>query len=233
MLGLVVVAVVVVGFFAKMKFAGGSEEQESYTPYTVGTMTLRAMVTSAGVAVAQDEAVLSFQKPGQLEEVMVGLGDKVREGQPLMRIKSDDLENAAASAQSALSLAQLRLQQLQEGATDADLAKADGVVASAQAGLTKAENDLKTALDPATDAHMTAAQQAVAMAEANLAAAEAKLNALKDGASDADLAAAQAAVTQAQAKLDQATNGVGQANSAKDSAQGFLQVSRDQLLRYC
>ena len=68
--GALVVALAVAGgaaFFVHMKLAGGSDDTQAYEPYTVGTMTLRAMVTSSGVAVAQDEAVLSFSRPGQLE----------------------------------------------------------------------------------------------------------------------------------------------------------------------
>ena len=42
-----------------------------------------------------------------------------------MSLKSDDLENAAATAASAVALARLQLQKLQEGATDTDLSRAD------------------------------------------------------------------------------------------------------------
>jgi len=229
---LAVIAAIVVsgGLLLRMKLAGGSGEQESYTPYTVGAMTLRAMVTSAGTSVAQNEAVLSFQKPGQLGEILVGLGDEVREGQPLMRLKTDDLENVAASAQSALTLAELQLQKLEEGSTDADISKANGAVATARAALTKAQNDLKVALDPATEARRTAAEQAVALAEANLAAAEAKLDALEEGASDAEYAAAEAAVTQAEAKLSQAQRGADDADSAIGDAQASFQTAA---ISYC
>jgi HlyD family secretion protein len=229
-LAVVLAVAAVAAFFLHLKFAGGSEETASYEPYTVGTMTLRAMVTSSGVAVAQSEAVLSFSRPGQLADILVNLGDEVKEGQPLMRLKADELQNAAATAQSALALTKLQLQKVEEGATDTDLAKAEYAVETAREALTRAQNDLKEALDPATDAKMTAAQQAVAAAEANLAAAQAKLDTLDKGASDADLAAADSAVTQAESKLSQAQRTIDNAESAKNSSQASFQSAVD---AYC
>ncbi len=135
-------------FFLQMKLAGGSTKTEPYEEYTVGTMTLRAMVTSSGVAVAQDEAVLSFSGAGQLNEVLVNLGDTVHEGQPLMRLKSDDLENAAATAASALRWRGWNYRRSKRRLRPPTSADADRAVATARAALTKAQNDLKDALDP-------------------------------------------------------------------------------------
>lgn len=227
-LAALVVALGVAGtaaFFVHMKLAGGSSDTQAYEPYTVGTMTLRAMVTSSGVAVAQDEAVLSFSRPGQLSEILVKLGDEVKAGQPLMRLKADDLENASATAASALALANLQLQKLEEGATNADLSKAEDTVATANAALTKAQNDLADALDPATAAKMTAAQQAVATAEANLAAAQAKLQTLENGASNADTAAAQANLVKAQTSLTQAQQTATDAQSNQDNMQSAYEYA--------
>ena len=232
-LGALAVALAVAGaaaFFLHMKLAGGSEDGQAYEPYTVGTMSLRAMVTSSGVAVAQNEAVLSFSRPGQLAEILVNLGDEVKEGQPLMRLDSDDLENAAATAASAVALARLQLQKLEEGASDTEYSRAEETVVTARSALTKAQNDLTDALDPATEAKMTAAQQAVAAAEANLAAAQARLETLKSGAPDADLAAAEASLTQAQIQLSQAERALDDAQSNEENAQsGYEYAAED----YC
>jgi len=232
-LGALAAALVVAGvvaFFLHMKLAGDSGQTQSYDEYTVGTMTLRAMVTSSGVAVAQNEAVLSFTGAGQLTDILVKLGDEVKEGQPLMRLKSEDLQNASATAASALALARLQLQKLEEGATATELAQAEEAVITARSALTKAENDLKDALDPATQAEMTAAQQAVASAEANLAAAQAKLETLKKGATDADTAAAESSVVQAQIRLSQAQRTQKDAQSNEDNAQSAFEYAGQE---YC
>jgi HlyD family secretion protein len=222
--GLLVVLVIggAAAFFIHRTVAGGSQQAQPYQPYTVGTMTLRALVQTAGVSVAQDEADLSFITPGQVSKLYVNIGDHVTVGQPLVGLKADQLQNAASTARSALTLAQLQLQKLQEGATATDLGKADEAVVAANAAFTKAQNDLKDATDPPTDTELTAAHQAVAAAQAAQSAAEAKLEALRRGATDADIAAAQAAVDGAESKLSQAQRALDVATAQRADAQsGF------------
>ncbi len=225
----VLLVVLVIGgvaaFFINRALAGDGQQTQPYTPYTVGTMTLRAMVQTAGVSVAQDEAALSFTTPGQIDQIYVNIGDHVSAGQPLIGLKADQLQNAASTAQSALTLAQLQLQKLQEGATATDLGKVDEAVVATNAALTKAQNDLKDATDPPTDAELTAAHQAVAAAEAALSAAEDKLETLRRGATDADIAAAQAALDAAKAKLTQAQNVQQVALAQKADAQSAFQYA--------
>ena len=199
-------------------FSGGGGKKESYQSYTVGTMTLRAAITTSGEAVAQNEAVLSFPIPGQIDAIYVELGDEVKFGQPLMSVKADQLRNAVAVAESSLAAARLRLRKMEEGATTADIAKAGLAVVSAQDALTKAENELQNALDAPENAEITAAEQAVAAAQAALSAAEAKLDTLENGASDADIAAAEAKVVQAETSLSQAEMQRDTAQANKDDA---------------
>jgi HlyD family secretion protein len=219
--GLIVVLVVAglgAFFIYRAFFSGGGDKQEAYQPYTVGTMTLRASVTTSGIAVAQNEAVLSFTIPGQIDAIYVELGDQVKFGQPLMSIKADQLENAVAAAESNLAAARLRLRKMEEGATAAEIAKAGLAVVTAQDTLTKAENELQNTLDAPENAEITAAEQAVAAAQAALSAAEAKLDTLENGATDADLAAAEAGVVKAEAGLSQAEMQRDTAQSNQDDA---------------
>jgi HlyD family secretion protein len=213
-----VIAGLVAFFIYQAFFSGGGGKQEDYQPYTVGTMTLRAAVTTSGVAVAQDAADLSFTMPGQIDAIYVELGQEVKFDQPLMSIKADQLKNAVAAAESNLAAARLQLRKMEEGATDADIAKAGLAVVTAQDSLTKAENELQNALDAPENAEITAAEQAVAGAQAALSAAEAKLDTLKNGATDADLAAAQAAVVKAETGLSQAEMQRDTAQSNQDDA---------------
>ena len=220
-IGLIVVLVIVgLGAFFSYQavFSSGGGKQEPYQPYTVATMTLRASVTTSGVAVAQDSADLAFTTPGQVDTVYVELGDQVKVGQPLISIKADQLKNAVAAAESNLAAARLRLRKLQEGATSAEIASAGLTVVTAQDALTKSENELQDALDAPENAEITAAEQAVAGAEAALSAAEAKLDTLENGASDADLAAAEAKLVQAENSLSQAEMQRDTAQANKDSA---------------
>jgi len=232
-IGLIVVLLILgIGafFIYRAFFSGGGDKQEAYTPYTVTTMNLRALVTTSGVAVAQNEAVLSFTIPGQIDAIYVGLGDEVKFGQPLMSIKADQLENAVAAAESGLAAARLRLRKMEEGATTADVAKAGLAVVSAQDALIKAENELQDNLDAPENAEIAAAEQAVAGAEAALSAAEAKLDTLENGASDADIAAAEAKVVQAEASLSQAEMQRDTAQANKDDAASTFE---SQAKTYC
>ncbi len=232
-IGLVIALIVVAvgALFAYRTFlSGGSASEEAYQAYTVGTMTLRAQILSSGTAESQDEAILSFSIPGQIDEIYVELGDEVKFDQPLISIKADALENALSTAESNLSGAGLRLRKLQEEATAAELAAAGEAVSAAMTALVKAQNQLQDALDPPTDAELAAAQQAVESAQAALSSAESKLNTLKNGASDADLAAAEAAIVQAENNLDQAERAEDTADDNEDNARSAFELAAE---RYC
>lgn len=226
----VVIVVVVGAFLLRRAFAGGDTTTVVYQPYTVGTMTLQAKVSTSGTAVSENEAELAFTMAGQVNKIYVKLGDPVRAGQSLVSLKADQVQNAAATAQSALALAKLRLRKLQEGATDTDIGRAYEAVAAAEAALTMAENALQDAVDPPTDAEVTASRQAVAGAEAALAAAQAKLQMLKDGATDADIAAAESAVTKAEKGLSQAERSKDEAENQEADAQSAFEYAATQ---YC
>jgi HlyD family secretion protein len=226
----IVIAAVGAFFAYRAFFSGGDSKQEPYQPQTVGKMTLRSMITTSGVAISQDEAVLSFSLPGQITDIKVELGDEVKFGQPLMSVKADELENALALAQSNLVVARLHLQKLQEGATSAELTAAEDAVTGAGAALTKAENDLHDALDPPEEADLTAAEQAVTTAEAALSSAESKLNILQNGASGADVAAAEANLIQAETSYSQAERNLEDAQENEDNAASGFELAAE---TYC
>ena len=100
--------------------------------------------------------------------VNVKLGQQVAAGDVLAEVDTTDLKSALATAQANLRTAQIRLHQLQQGATTADLATADQAVAQAQAAYDKANNDLATLTGPPTAADLAAANQAVTAAESQL-----------------------------------------------------------------
>jgi len=226
----IVVAAVGAFFAYRAFFSGGDSKQEPYQPQTVGKMTLRSMITTSGVAISQDEAVLSLSLPGQITEIKVELGDEVKYGQPLMSVKAEELENALAVAQSNLAVARLHLQKLQEGATSAELTAAEEGVTGARSALTKAENDLHDALDPPEEADLTAAEQAVTTAGAALSSAESKLSILQNGASDADVAAAEANLIQAETSYSQAERNLESAEENEDNAASGFELAAQE---YC
>jgi HlyD family secretion protein len=211
-------------------FSGGGEAQRDLEPYTVTRKTLRSTVAASGVAAAQEVSDVSFDHPGRVKTVAVTLGQQVKAGDVLATLDEPDAENAVAAAQSNLRTAELKLLQLVNGASLAEIAAAEQAVASAQAAYDKALNDLrKLELGP-TSAEIASAEQAVRAAEANLADAEARLAGLVAQPGDAAVASARAAVTAAQNALDQANAAADDADASVASAAGEFQDARAE---YC
>jgi multidrug efflux pump subunit AcrA (membrane-fusion protein) len=167
----------------------------------VGRGTINSSVIFQGTADAQLNSSLVFQTAGKVSTVNVRIGDTVTTGQVLAQLESDDLANGVASAQANVVAAQLRLQDLREGSSSAELAAAEQSVAAADAALTKARNDYADLQDGVADADLAAAQQAVSLSESQLATAQASLNRLEDTPSEADVAAAESGVATAQSAL--------------------------------
>jgi multidrug efflux pump subunit AcrA (membrane-fusion protein) len=118
-----------------------------------------------------------------VSSVEVELGDEVKTGQQLASLETDTLENQLATAEANLLSARIRLQQIEEGASDADKAAAQNAVVSAQVAFDKASDDLEDLLDGPSDAELSAAEERVGSAESALLAAQDSLRKLEEGAS--------------------------------------------------
>ncbi|HEX8968815.1 MAG TPA: efflux RND transporter periplasmic adaptor subunit [Chloroflexota bacterium] len=193
-----------------------------------------ATVSATGSVVATRQAKLVFANTGRIQDILVNVGDHVTAGQALARLVSDTSQVKLETAKSALTAAQLKLQQLTEAATAEDVASAQAAYDAAAAKL----DDLQAG---PTAADLQAAQAGVAQARATLDDANGKLQTLVGGATSADRAAAQTALVSAQntlaaaqAKLDQlqagplpadvvsARSAVSDATSSLSSAQAKL-----------
>jgi len=196
----------------------------------VARKTINTTVLVSGIAEAELSSDLTFKSAGKIDTVNVKVGDAVRQGQVLASLEADDLANAVQSAEANLRTAQLRLQDLLAGATDAEISSARQALAQAESTLIKAESDYQKLLDGPTAADIARAEQGVATAESTLTNAESQLAALEDGASDADIAAAEAAVAQAQSALTAAENSADSASNTVDSAAASLKSAESS---YC
>jgi len=227
----VLAAAAIGGFFAyQFWFSDSGSNEETFNTYRVTTTTMRSTVTTSGEARAMEEILLSFGIAGRVSSVGVELGDEVKTDQELASLESDALENQLATAEANLLSARIRLQQIQEGASTAELAAADKAVVSAQAALDTATNDLDDLLEGASDAEMAVAEEMVRSAESALLAAQDNLRKLREGASDAELAAAQANVAIAEANL---TSAKGLQTSAMAGVQSAEAVLQNAVNTYC
>ncbi len=211
-------------------FRDETETLRATEDYTVQKATINSSLIISGTADAQLNSDLTFQTSGKVSQVLVKVGDVVRQGQTLASLESEDLANAVASAQANQRAAQLKLDDLRDGSTAAEIAAAEQAVASAEAALTQAQNQYDELLDGPSTSEVASAQQAVDLAKSQLATAESALQKLEDAPSDADLAAAQAGVAAAESALTAAENAAENADNSVDSSAAALVSAQDS---YC
>ncbi|MGC9356401.1 MAG: efflux RND transporter periplasmic adaptor subunit [Anaerolineae bacterium] len=95
--------------------------------------TLQDSIEASGNLTPARERSLIFETQGRVAEVYVTEGDRVTEGQPLVRLDATSLELTVESAEASLAQAQVQLEQVLQGPTDAEIAAAEAALSSAKA----------------------------------------------------------------------------------------------------
>ena len=158
---------------------------------------------------------LRFTSGGMVVEVLVCPGDKVAEGDLLVRLDSTDAELAVQEAEAALAAAQAQLAQVKAGPRPEQIAEAKAQLSDARAALSQAVARRDELTSGAIEADVAAAQAELAAAQAEwLRVREEHRDVHEDEGSDwstkedADyrLYAANEAVTAAQVKLEAQQN---------------------------
>lgn len=168
----------------------------------------RTLQFSARVA-ALSRVELGSTLTGRVVEVRVREGERVRPGDLLLRLESDELRAALAQAEAGEQQAAARLAGLRSSgrsAAQAGVAQAESVLRAAQAELMRTQ--ALVAQGFLSPARLDEAQRAVAVAQAQLDAARAQAAAVADPGADiaqaqAQLALARAATQSARARLAQ------------------------------
>jgi multidrug resistance efflux pump len=177
----------------------------------------------ASGSIEAEEITVAAEVGGRVLEMAIDQGDEVAAGDLLLRLdqeallaQHDGAEAAVAQAQAGVEAAEAQLALALAGATDEELAAAEGAVAAAQGGMAAAEAALtqaeisadmagdtqgaQSAVDVA-EAAVAQAEGTLAAAEADLARAEAELARLLEGARPEEIAIYQAQLAQAEAQL--------------------------------
>jgi macrolide-specific efflux system membrane fusion protein len=202
-LNLVLVAVLVaMGVGAYLVIGGGGDEAAlgQTTTTTVSRGTVRSTVSASGTIESAETAGASFATSGTVTDVLVEVGDHVRQGQILARVDDAsaqaDLESASANASSAAA-----------GVTSAQagVSSSQSGVTSAQASLSAAQENLREIRrsEGATDGQIADAEAQVASARSQLEQAQASVT-----SANAQVAQAQASLTSANAQVEQAQGAV-------------------------
>lgn len=164
--------------------------------------TITATVNATGQMQPAQVANLSFSAPGRVAEVLVAIGDQVKQGDALARLDSREQQVRVIQAASQLAQAQASYEKLVEGANAED-------IAAAEAQLRQAEGQLRQ-----TSGSVTAAD--IQAAEAQLQQAQVQLRLLEAGPTAADLRASESQLEQTQAQLATQRD---QLSAAKTNAQ--------------
>ncbi len=112
------------------------------TLVTATATPLRDVVVAHGALAADDVLDLSFQHAGELAEVRVDLGTRVKTGELLARLDTSNFELAIRVAQAAVRQSRVRLGLPAEGDDDAVVATDTPAVRQTQATLTEARTNL-------------------------------------------------------------------------------------------
>jgi len=209
---------------------------------------IETAIDYSGNVKSVDEVVVLPKASGRIESVNVEEGDHVGKGDILAVLESDTLKAQVDQASAALQVAEIQIQQMQDGGRVEQIAAAQAAVDAAQAQLDRvrlplneneqavaksAEVQAKAALKAAQAAYDQIAwydgkgmlPQSVALEQATIGyeAAHAQYEEALSGAKPEDIRAAQAMVDQAKAQLALARNPYRDTDLALAAAQ-YLQA---------
>ena len=162
---------------------------------TLGRLTTTLETTGAAAPVQSAE--LTFGAGGTVASVAVSAGDTVAAGDVIATLDEEAALRQLESAQISLRQAQLRLDDLLQDPTFAEIASAQQSTLSARSQLLGAQEALAALFEPPATAEIESAVQSVASAEAQLAGAGVNLERLLAPATDVEIATADASVAQA------------------------------------
>lgn len=182
-IALVVVAVVAggayfaatrTGLLSQASATGGPPKAADLPTVAIQSIdVLQSDVSASGNLELIDERNVALGVDGVVSEIDTAVGARVRAGDVLLHLDTTDLERALALAQLSVEDAKIKLADVQEPASAADLAKAQATLQEAQANL--------------ADVKAGPSAEEVAAARSNLAAAQAKYAELTAGPSEAEL----------------------------------------------
>ena len=124
---------------------------------------LVAMVGGTGVVRTNQTAILPWETSGNVEEVLVKIGDKVNPDEVLASLKQISLPQNIILAEADLANAQKALEELYE--TDLALAQADQAIVIAEDTLKKAQDRVNSLDQPAKQSDIDAAEATMLLAK--------------------------------------------------------------------
>ena len=188
----ILVALIVGGRFAFLRFLGGDSGESQVVQetefVTVTRGTIMTTVNASGNIVYPEQVELAFSVTGDLREMVVAVGDAVEKDETLAYLDDLELRDAVLREESNLRTAEINLEKLllappptedvrkSELALEAAESQAEASIRSARDALEDAEKTLDALLNPdeaavkGTEKKVTDAENALAQGQESLAA---------------------------------------------------------------
>jgi RND family efflux transporter MFP subunit len=117
--------------------------------FTVKRGDIDEIVKARGEVASEKEFDLEFPFSGKVENILAGEGERVSQGQPLMKLETIDFELDARGLKAELAEKEASLAKLMAGPTAQDIKVYEIKVANAEAGLREAEKNIVDKLEDA------------------------------------------------------------------------------------
>lgn len=209
------------------------------TSAVVNQGSIAATLVYSGNVQARSTVNVVPKITGRVEQLLVDIGDEVRQGEVIAQLDRASLDAQVQQAEAAVTVAQARLSQVQAGSKAEDIEAAAASVRAAEARLDQARSGARAEEIAAARAQVGQAQSRV---DALLAGPKPDDAQALDAAIDqsraqvdqtrAQLAAAQATLTESRYRLEQARAGLGGPNTrAEDiaAAQAAVNAAKSRL----
>jgi len=131
---------------------------ESFVVDKVRKGDISQIVSVTGEVKRGDKIGLGFESSGRIEKIYVGVGDKVKNGQPLAKLDTNELSHQLDQAKAELERARASYDKLMAGSTKAEISLSQERVDKAKVGVDTAKNNLimgyKSSLDTLKDSYL-------------------------------------------------------------------------------
>jgi HlyD family secretion protein len=205
--GLVLLVVVVV--VVSQVLAAAPEVEVQRVTLERGATAGTVVLTAGGYIVAHHTIQVSSKVIGKVAWVGVEKGDRVKEGQVLVRLEDNEYQAQVAQARASLGVAKARLKELETGSRPQEIDAAKAVMQEAEANFQNATVNRKRVEDLArqniaSQQQLDNARTQFEVATAQLESARKRYDLVKIGPRTEQIDYARAQVAQAQAMVDYA-----------------------------
>ncbi len=132
---IIILIVIIIGFAGYKYFSREKEVLYDFVLAQRGDVIQEVSVT--GTVAPAKKIDLQFQAQGEIKEIKVKVGDKVKNGDELVKLDNAELNSQLLERQASLELAQAKIDQLLAGASVEDIKLAETAVLNAQENLDK------------------------------------------------------------------------------------------------